>query len=530
MAVAENPNTRRDWKKRESFTSAMVQILIVAVVLAGAVYFFVQRGTRKKEISDRLQEARITAIRDNPGDLKKASDGLAAIFELDDSSKDALALAADIETQRWLVHHEAGSEQKARELLKKAESLDSRTEERFGNAILHKIADGNAAEAEQYAEELRKQGASSAKLWNALGQAYQELGQLAMARQAFSQATDKAWKNPRYYAVYGESLLAQADYRQAVEIFGKGVNANPDHLRNKLGLALARIYREDRVKDAADAINEALSLGDALTPGMKARALAAQAELANFEKRYDDAVKSAAEALAIDPAEEFALFAKARALAFKQDPGALDAFKAAIAANKSAPVLYFTGASMLQAAGNHDGAMALLNDYEKLYSSVQLVDSEGKSKPAIEKDDKYWIVRGDVLRAATKHAEAMAAYDRAIAANSLNLARAHYAKGALFLEQKLYDKALEELDLVTPDDGSGQLAEAYKAKGEVLFAKEDYPAGAQNFAYALTRMRAQQATREELNALVDEVSKMLIAKKQRNTAKAWEMETKPLIQ
>ena len=102
-------------------------------------------------------------------------------------------------------------------------------------------------------------------------------GQLAMSRQAFAQATDKAWKNPRYFAAYGESLLAQADYRQAIEAFTKGLNANPDHLRSKLGLALARIYREDRVKDAADAINEALSLGDALTPGMKARALAPSA-------------------------------------------------------------------------------------------------------------------------------------------------------------------------------------------------------------------------------------------------------------
>ncbi len=530
MAVAENPNTRRDWKKRESFTSAMVQILIVAVVLAGAVYFFVQRGTRKKEISDRLQEARITALRDNPGDLKKASDQLAAVFELDDSAKDAIALAADIETQRWMVHLEGGAEQKARDFLKKAQELDSRTEDRFGNEVLHKLASGNTAEAEQFAEDLRKQGASTAKIWNTLGQAYQAQGHLAMARQAFSQATDKAWKNPRYYAVHGEALLAQADYRQAIEVFGKGLNANPDHLRNKLGLALARIFREDRVKDAADAINEALSLGDALTPGMKARALAAQAELANFEKRYDDAVKTADEALAINPAEQFALFAKARALAFKKDPGALDAFKAAVAANKTAPVVYFTGADLLQAAGNNDGAMALLNDYEAIYSKVTLTDSEGKAKPAIEKDDKYWIVRGDVLRAATKHDEAMAAYDRAVAANSLNLARAHYAKGALFLEQKLYDKALEQLDLVTPEDGSGQLAEAYKAKGEVLFARGDYPAGAQNFAYALTRMRAQRASPEELSALVQEVSKMLIAKNQKNTAKAWEEETRALVQ
>src|SRR5207253_1446317 len=128
---------------------------------------------------------------------------------------------------------------------------------------------------------------------------------------------------------YGEALLDQADYRLAIDVLTKGLNANQDHILSKLDLALARIYREDRVKDASDAINEALGMGDELTPGLKARALAAKAELANFEKRPDDAIKTADEALAINPNEHYALLARARALAQKKDPGATDAFKKA---------------------------------------------------------------------------------------------------------------------------------------------------------------------------------------------------------
>lgn len=531
MAVAENPAPRnRDWKKRESFTSAMIQIVIVGAVLAVAVYFFYMRTTRRKEIAEKLKDAKMVALRDNPSDLAKASKALDEIFKLDGSAKDALALAADIETERWLVHGIPGSEQKARDFLAKAEAEESRTEERFGSKMLQLLAEGKATEASQYAEDLRKQGASSAKLWYGIGEAYEMQGSLALARQAFANATEKAWKNPRYYAGFGEALLDQADYRQAVEILGKGLNANPDHLRSRLDLAIARIYREDRVKDAADTIKEVLALGDDLTPGMKARAFAADAELANFENRPDDALKSADQALSLNPNEHFALVAKARALALKKDAGALDAFKKAVAASPTAPAPYFMGARMLQAAGNNDGALALLDSYEQVYSNVKLTDSEGKTESAIARDDNYYVVRGDILRGASKLDDALAQYEKAIAINGVNRSKAHYAKGALLLEKKDYDKALEELDMVTPDDGSGQIAEAYQAKGEALFAKKDFVNGCQNFAFALTRMSAQQVSREKRNELLENVSKELVAAKQTAMSKAWKQEAAPLIQ
>lgn len=529
--MAENPNrSTRDWKKRESFSSAMIQIAIVGVVLAVAAYFFYGRSERRKLVADSLKDAKALVAKDNPKDLARAQAKLEEIFAVDADAKDALAVAADVNTELWLTHLSPGAEQKAREYLKKAEAAESRTEERYGNKLLHLIADGKSSDAEKYGEDLRKQGASSAKLWYGIGWAYQTAGNLPLARGAFTQATEKAWKNPRYFAGYGEALLDQADYRNAVEILQKGLSNSPDHLRLSLNLALARIYRAERVKDAQDAINEALALGDDLTPGLKARALAGQAEIANFEQKYDDAIKSADAALAINPNERFALFAKARAVALKKDPSARDAFQKAIAANPSAPIFYFTGAELLQAAGNHEGAMALLADYEKFFGGVQVTDSDGKTRTVLERDDKYQLVRGDILRQAGKQDEAMAAYDKAIAINSVNLARAHFAKGALLLDKKDFDKALEELNLVTPEDGTGQIAEAYEAKGRVLFAKKDYPLGCQNFAFALARMKTQQAPREKLNALLEDVTRHLNANGQKNMAKAWDNEARPIIQ
>ena len=83
---------------------------------------------------------------------------------------------------------------------------------------------------------------------------------------------------------------------------------------------------------------------------------------------------------------------------------------------------------------------------------------------------------------------------------------------------------------ITPTDGTGQLAEAYIAMGEVQFAKTDYAPGCQNFAFALTRMKTLQAPREQLNAIVDDVHKKLVAAKQKEIAKAWKEEATKLIQ
>src|SRR5919198_3400327 len=161
MALAENPAPAdRDWKKSETFSSALVKIAVAGALFAGLAFYFIHRGGRRKEIADRLKEARVLALRDNPGDLARASKELEAIFALDPDARDALALAADIETERWLFHRLQGAEQKAREYRSRAEALDSRSEERFGNRILHLIAEGKPGEAERYAEDLRRQGAS----------------------------------------------------------------------------------------------------------------------------------------------------------------------------------------------------------------------------------------------------------------------------------------------------------------------------------------------------------------------------------
>lgn len=528
MAAADAPNS--DWKKRESLPSALIQIILVGALLAAAVWFIVGRGNRKKEVADKLKEAKIVAIKDNPADIKKAIAAAEEILKIDSGSAEVLATLATLHTQLWLVHREPGNDSKAKEYLDRAEKADSKSEDRYGTKALHILASGKAKEADDYVEELRKKGASTAKLAYAQALALKEQGNLQLARASFVVASDKGWKDPQYASAFAESWLEEGQQLNALDYFNKAMANSPDHLRSKVGIALARIERKDRVADAAETLKDLLSREAELSPMLKARTYAAAAELANFEAQPDQAINAADKALSVNPDDAWALFAKAKALALKKDAGAAAAFDALVAKSKTAPAFYFDGALMLQQAGNIDAAIALLDKYEAAFKGIVNPTADGKQQAFLERDDRYWLTRGDVLRDSNKLDEALAAYDKAIAAKNVNLVKATYAKGSVFVAKKDYDKAAELLADITPPDGTGALAEAYMAMGEVQFSKKDWATGCQSYAYALSKMKAQGVQREQLNAMLTDVEKKLIAAGQKPVAKLWLDEAKPLIQ
>jgi len=528
--MAAGGDGQQGWKKRESFGSAMTQIGIAAAVLTVAVYIVYARNVRKQQIAEKMKEARAVAMRDNAADLNKALGLVDEVLTLDSAAPDALALGASLHTQLWLEHRVPGEEAKAKDFLARAEKAESRSEDRFASAAEQQVAGGKAKDADAFVEGLREKGASSAKLWYAVGLSKQALGQLALAREGYKQAADKAWKNPHFSTAFAEALIDEQNFNLAVDVADKGVSSNPVHVKARLVKGLLGLYRKDGVgaKFAADAVREILP--EEQTPGMKALALAVAAEVALYEGQSDVALNFAADALSANPEEYRALFAKARALAAKQDAGAAAAFKDAVARRPTAPLLYLDGAAQLQAAGNVDGAVALLDAYEAMFKPIQLASADGTNTSALERDDRYYLVRGDVLRAAGKPADALAAYEKAIGAKNVLQARAWYSKGALLLEQKEYDKAKEALTVVALDDGSGSIPEAYMAMGDLLFAEKTYDVACQQYGFALAKYRGLQESREKLNAIVTDVEKRLIAVKESGMSKAWVQEAKGLIQ
>jgi tetratricopeptide (TPR) repeat protein len=527
--MAKDEGNDIQWKKRESLGSAMVQIIIVGVVLALTVFLVYRRGSTKRDIAELMTQARTTALRGNVGDVKKAIGMAEEALAKDTSSPDPSAFLAAQYTDLWLIHKEPGAEAKAKEYLEKAKAANAQTEDRFGAEAQALLAAGKPKEAEDFVEELRKKGGSGARIFYAQGQALRAQGNLKLASTSLKAAVDKAWKDLNYADAWGDALLEDGT-PGAIDAFSKATGQNSEHFRSRLGLALARVQKRDRVGDAAAILKELQSRESELSAPQKARALAITAAIFNIENQHDQAIQMADQALALNGDDAWALQAKANALALKKDPGAAAAYDAVVAKAPATPVFYFEGAKNLQQAGLNDQAMALLSKYETFFKSVKNTTIDGKEEIYLDRDDRYWLARGELLKALNKPDEAMAAFDKAIEAKSVNLSRAYYAKAAMLIEKKEFDKAGELLVDITPPDGSGRIAEAYMAMGEILIQKKAWGDACQNYAFALTRMKAAQEPREKLNELVTDVEKKLKAANQREVAKVWVEEAKPLIQ
>ena len=531
MAATEASNNgRHTGRRRESLTSALVQIGVAAVLLAGVVTYVVHRGSVRQQTEERMKAARTAAQRDNPEDLRKALAELDSLFHLDEDARDARALAAEVNARLWLEHRQPESEARAREHLARAAALDSRSGERFGAQALMLLAEGKTAEAEKYLEELKTQGAKSPKLALAEAQVLLARGRLSDARQAFARASEGGWREPRYPLAHGEALLDEGLYGQAAEALKKALTANPEHLRARLSLALARLYQGGGREEAAKTVSEVLAREAELSPALKARAQTVRAALALAEERTEEAQKAAEEALAAAPGEHHALFVRARALALKKDPGARAAFQEAVAKRRTAPLLYLDGARALQRAGDGEGALTLLDAYETVFRDVRVSAPEGKTEGALARDDRYWLARGNVLEALGRTDDALTAYDSAMAVKGVSLARAQYAKGALLLVRGDHEGARTLLVQVAPDNGQGTLPEAYQSMGDLLFAKGEYAAGCQHYFFGLSRARHQGASREELKAKASDVEKRLAAAGQPTMARAWKSEADALLQ
>ncbi|WP_338867436.1 tetratricopeptide repeat protein [Myxococcus stipitatus] len=519
-----------DWKRRESWKSALVQVAVAAVVLAGAVTWFVHRGTVRKQTEEHLRAARAAAARGNPADLARAMAELETLFQVDDQARDAQALAADLQTVLWLDHHQPGADAKAREHLARAEELDSRSGERFATRALHLLAEGKTAEAEKFLSELQAQGASSPRLTLAMALTLQSKGDLPGARQAFARAAENAYRDPRFTSAYGLALLDEGQHDQAVEAFEKAIQANPDHLLAKLSMGLAQVYQGKKLDEAQHTVDTASQKQAELTPVLRSRVGALKAELALTRGATDQALQDAESALKAVPDDVYALFARARALATRKDAQARAAFEAAVARRRTAPLLYLDGARSLQASGDNAGALALLDAYEGAFGAIQVATADGKQVRLLEQDGRYWLARGGLLEATGRQDDALGAYDKAIAAKGVGLARAQYAKGALLVLRKDYENAKVLLATVAPDTGAGTLPEAYAAMGDLLFAQNAYAAGCQHYYFGLVRARAQGTPREELAARIDTVKKGLESAGQGAMAKAWVNETNTLLQ
>ncbi|HET9451780.1 MAG TPA: cellulose synthase, partial [Aggregicoccus sp.] len=134
---------------------------------------------------------------------------------------------------------------------------------------------------------------------------------------------------------------------------------------------------------------------------------------------------------------------------------------------------------------------------------------------------------GELLEGMNAQEQALAAFDRAIAARGVLHPRAVAAKGALLVRRHEYEPARALLAPLAPADGSGKVAEAYQAMSELHFAQGDFSAGCQHAFYALARMEDGGGGR--LHGYVKAVNQRLLDAGKAQLSRAWMSETQTLV-
>jgi tetratricopeptide (TPR) repeat protein len=517
-----------NWKKRESFRSALVQILAVGALLSAVVWFVYRSGVSRKALALQMKEARVESAVGNPANIRRAIDLAQQVLAEDPRATDAMAFLAATEFDLWNLYAEPGSNVKAASYLEQAKKAGAKTEEFYAAQAQSLLENKSFQEATVFVDELHQKGGTGPRLFLAQGVALKGLGQLRLSRVALHAATEIAWRDANFPCAEGEAMLEEGS-AAALEVFRRTALAHPEHLRSQLGLALARVQKKEPPTEALSLVSQVLKREPELTPSLKARALAIRAGALNLQSQPGEALTVADQALVLRSDDPWALLFRAQALSLQKDAKSQSAWEAAIAQAPTAPNFYFQAASALQKLGAFEQALGVLTRYEEVFRNVTTPLSDGRNESHLERDDRYYLARGDLLRAAGKNADAIVAYDKAIAAKSSHLTQAVYAKAAVYLDQKQIDQARVLLSDITPNDGSG-LSEAYLALGEILLSKKEFGPGCQNYAFALTKMKSEQQPRGVLESVLLEVEKKLKNANQTEMAKQWIQEAKPLLE
>src|SRR4051812_7675438 len=187
-AEPPEPPEPDDWRKRETLRSALAQIAVAAVILAGLVAFRYVRATTRIEDAQQVQGARALASSDAPRDLQ------AAVARLQPAVgrgvAEASALAARVHVELWRTHGLVEHEGPAREQLALAERADVPSEERYAARALVLLMDGKPGEVEALCGEVERRGGRAPWLSHALGRALQARGDFGGAAGEYQRAVE----------------------------------------------------------------------------------------------------------------------------------------------------------------------------------------------------------------------------------------------------------------------------------------------------------------------------------------------------
>ncbi len=508
---------------------ASIKIAAWAVVLAGVYSVYYKYVLTSRELKDRREKITSLMRHDNPADYRQSAKLLDEGLALRDSEPWFNATRAEVAGLLWVEGGENDSRGTAERYLKTTIDMGINSGQRFDAEALALIGAGQLSEAEDKLVDVVNKSGGTAAILADLGIIHEHQGKLQAAKNDLKQATDRDWVNPRFGALYGEALFDDGDYGNAVAVFQKAMEGNPNHLRSLIGKARAELALQEHVADSTKSLTDILAAPEALTPVLKLRALVGKSEALLAAGDAPGAEAAARQALDAkvegDSGVAYAQYNLGLSLATQKKPGALDAFKQAIALVGYIPHFYFDGAIGLAKAGQNADGLALLNQY-----AARITDAQGKMKT----DDAYHRAKGEFLTLTNQLDDALKEYDLAIADNNVN-ADAYYRKGLVLRMQgqalkgdkqrDLYNSALEELDKAI--QFRERFPDAYRAAGLIfLDVSPTDPKVMEKFTKALVYYKDTKAPKTVTDAFITEVEQRYLkyGGKFKKTAADWKKE------
>lgn len=467
--MSETPTGYQAGEKREGAGSAFVQIILVAALAGGGLFFYKGNVDEKKRVAALTKEARVAARTESPSKLLEAR----AKFEETGKHKEDPRIIAELAEIAALLYYEYGMadmQAVAQEYVQLAKDKDLKKESRYVAEAYLLLAQGQAVEAENLLEEFRKKFGDLGKLMHAVAEAKLMQGKPEEAQQAAEIGMKVSSNLIRLPLVHGDAFVAQGKYGAAQQSYKKASTMNAGHVgmlaRNVRLSALRRSKKPKyiRVPEAKEVRNQL----EGNTPRISALLTYAVAESYYSEGNLKKAMQTADKALKENERMYDAMALRGRIFVRrKKSKDAIQAFDALLKAVPTSLTHAQTAFFSLHTIGKGKEGVKYLENLHKTAPENQLVlpalsvayAQIGDAKKADEMAKKAVKELGDgrdialfaearSLQAAKKGDDAIKKYQEAFkaSANGAEWPELHFAMAELSLDGK--DAAAAESSFV----------------------------------------------------------------------------------
>ncbi|MFW5878593.1 MAG: tetratricopeptide repeat protein [Myxococcota bacterium] len=507
--------------RRDSLGKAFIHVIVATVLLGGGLYMYWEKVQRDEEVHDLAADARTTYLRDNYRQLIEAEELLDEALALNGRHRYSIATKGLINAYLWHDHGVEERRQVAEEYTSLAEERSVHLQERYGARGLLMLGSGEPDEAEHMlVEDVINQGGAGPAISGSLALAERLLGKRTDARAALQRAAEAERRTPRFNYWIAQMYFEGEDYGNAAQFIERALDVNPDHLHSLVLRARVQIVTaeesEEREK-AGQELAQILERSDReLSPKVRAVALIGTAEHQIAEKRFEEAIASAEQALEVIPELPDAHVVKGLAMINLEQDGALAEIIQGLDMFHYMPRAY------------HDAARALL-EAEMFDEAREIMELWGER---VTRNASYHVAFGNLLLEGEEIEEAKTHFERAIDLNP-RAAEAHYRLGTLALVEEGLERE-EQIDKARDLFNEAVKArerypEVYEEMGWLYLEKRAYGEGLRQFIQAINYYKAQNAEFEKLEKLVEAVGEKLAELRQHRMSRMWIQESRELI-